>query len=96
MTGKVEEEFTISPDIAWRFKIGIVLLVLSIIIPAIGIPLTVSFLELSTTVMASLTGGMLLAGEVLGLLAIAVMGKPGYNYIKNRFFLFFKKNGHPQ
>lgn len=96
MSDKVEEEAMISPDIAWRFKLGIVLFVLSIIIPVIGIPLTVSFLELSTTMMTSLTGGMLLAGEVLGLLAVAVMGKPGYNYIKIRFFSFLKQYAPPQ
>jgi hypothetical protein len=33
--------------------------------------------------------------EVLGIAAVAVMGKPGYAYIKNRIFGFLKQYGPP-
>ena len=45
---------------------------------------------------ASVSGVMLVAAEVIGLLAIAVMGKPGYTYIKGRVFGFLKRYGPPQ
>ena len=43
----------------------------------------------------TLSGGLLIGAEVLGVLAIAVMGKPGYVYIKSRFFGFLKRHGPP-
>lgn len=88
MRGKVKEESMVVSDNVWRFKLGIILFVLSIIVPVAGVPLAVSLLELSTTMIASVTEGILLIGEVIGFLAIAVMGKPGYLYIKEQFFLF--------
>ena len=43
-----------------------------------------------------LAAGVLLAGaEVLGIVAVAVMGKPGYAYIKNHVFGFLKQYGPP-
>jgi len=31
--------------------------------------------------------------EIFSIVAIAIMGKPGFNYIKKRVFAFFKKHG---
>ena len=39
---------------------------------------------------------MLIGAELLGVAAIAVMGKPGYLYIKSRLFGFLKKYGPPR
>lgn len=45
---------------------------------------------------ASLTGGLLVAAEILGVVAIAVMGKQGYATIKNWFLGILKRYGPPQ
>jgi len=58
----------------WRIKLGTALFVLSIFLPVAGIPL-VTTLGLSTTMTASVSGVLLVGGEVIGVCAIAVMGK---------------------
>jgi hypothetical protein len=60
-----------------------------------GIPGIVA-LGLSATKTASVSGGLLIAAEVLGVIAVAVMGKSGFAYIKNRFSRFLKQHGPPQ
>ncbi len=80
------------PQFDWRLKLGIALLALSIILPLIGLPL-VSSMNLSTTMITSISGGLLVAGELLGVTAIAVMGKEGYLFIKERLFGFVKQYG---
>ena len=52
-------------------------------------------LDLSVTMKSSVSGGLLIGAEVLGILAVAVMGKPGYLYIKSRFFGFLKRYSPP-
>jgi hypothetical protein len=47
------------------------------ILPVAGIPV-VSGLALSGTMTASVSGALLVSAEVLGVLAVAVMGKPGF------------------
>ena len=84
-----------SPAAGWRFKLGAAMFGLSILLPLAGVPL-VTTLGLSTGVTASATGGLLLSAEVLGLAAIAVLGKSGYAYIKNRVFGFLKQYGPPR
>ena len=79
----------------WRFKLGAAMFGLSILLPLAGVPL-VTTLGLSTGVTASVTGGLLLSAEVLGIAAIAVLGKSGYAYIKNRVFGFLKQYGPPR
>jgi hypothetical protein len=80
------------PQFDWRLKLGIALLSLSIILPLVGLPLVTS-MNLSTTMITSISGGLLVAGELLGVTAIAVMGKEGYLFIKERLFGFFKQYG---
>lgn len=82
------------PAANWRLTLGVSMLLLSIIMPVAGIP-AVTSLDLSVTMKTTLSGGLLIGGEVLGVLAIAVMGKPGYVYIKSRFFGFLKRHGPP-
>lgn len=87
-----KEAISATTSSGWRLKTGLILLVLSILLPLVAVPLVVA-LGLSSTMTASLSGVLLLSGEGVGILAIAVMGKPGYLYIKNRVFTFFKRYG---
>lgn len=57
-------------------------------------PLVVA-LDLSRTMTASVSGGLLLAGEILGVAAIAVAGKSGYALIKSKIFGLLKQYGPP-
>jgi len=83
------------PAVGWRLKAGVTIFVLSILLPVAGIPLTAT-LGLSGTITASVSGALLVGAEVLGLLAVAVMGKPGYLYIKSRVFGLLKRYGPPE
>jgi NADH:ubiquinone oxidoreductase subunit 6 (subunit J) len=69
--------------------------VLSIILPLVGVPL-VSALDLSSTIIATVSGGLLMGAELLGITAVAVMGKPGYVYIKSRVSGFLRQYGPAQ
>lgn len=79
----------------WQLKAGIGLFVISIIFPVCGIPL-VAYLSLSTAVTALLTAVFLIGGEVLGIVAIALMGKAGYQIFKTHVAQFFRQYGPPQ
>jgi hypothetical protein len=79
----------------WRLKLGILIFIISIVLPLGGIPLLAG-LDLSKTLVASISGGLLVSAEVLGIVAIAVMGKPGYLKIKSHVIGFFKQYGPPQ
>ncbi len=80
---------------SWQLKAGIGLFVLSIILPVGGIPL-VAYLSLSKAMTALLTAVFLLGGEVLGIVAIALMGKVGYQIFKTHVARFFRQYGPPQ
>ncbi len=81
--------------VGWRLKLGVPIFVLSILLPVVGIPL-VATLGLSGTMTASISGAVLVGAEVLGILAVAVMGKPGYLYIKNRVIGLLRQYGPPK
>lgn len=83
------------PAVRWRLKLGVAMFVLSILLPVAGIPL-VATLGLSGTLTASVSGALLVGAEVLGILAVGVMGKPGYLYIKSRVFGLLKRYGPPK
>jgi hypothetical protein len=55
----------------------------------------VAAMGLSTATAATVSGVLLVAAEVLGIVSIAVMGKKGYTYIKSRIFGFLKQYGPP-
>jgi len=74
---------------------GIGLFITSIILPLFGIPL-VSLMDLSTVITASVSGAILVIGEVLGLVSVAIMGKEGYAIVKKHMAHFFKRYGPPQ
>lgn len=78
----------------WRLKLSATLFGLSIVLPLIAVPI-VAALDLSKTMIASFSGGLLLAGELMGVAAVAVVGKSGYALIKKKVFGFLKKFGPP-
>jgi hypothetical protein len=82
------------PAAGWRLKLGVALFGLSILLPVLGVPL-VAAMGLSGTTVATISGALLAGAEVLGIVAVAVMGKSGYAYIKNRVFGFLKQYGPP-
>ena len=83
------------PAVGWRLKLGVAIFVISILLPVAGIPL-VAALGLSGTLTASVSGALLVGAEVLGVLAVAVMGKPGYLFIKSRVLGVLKQYGPPK
>ena len=89
-----EESQADVPAAGWRLKLGIALFGLSIVLPALGVPL-VAMMGLSTTTVATVSGVLLASAEVLGIVAVAVMGKQGYAYIKNSVFRFLRQYGPP-
>jgi hypothetical protein len=80
------------PAAGWCLKAGILLFAFSIILPIVGIPF-VAGLGLSGTMVTSVSGALLIGAELFGVAAVAVMGKPGYLYIKSRAFSFLKQYG---
>ena len=83
------------PTVGWRLKLGVAIFLISILLPVAGIPL-VATLGLSGTITASVSGGLLIGTEVLGVLAIAIMGKTGYLFIKERVFDLFRRSTPPK
>jgi len=74
----------------WRFRIGMVLFVLGLISP-LFIPL-VAATGLPGGWKTAISGVLMLGiPEFLWILAAAIMGKTGFNYVKHKFFGFFKK-----
>jgi hypothetical protein len=84
-----------SADVTWRFRLGIGVFILSIVTPLVGVPL-VTALGLSATKTTTLSGVLLVGAEVLGILAVAIMGKEGYSFLKQRVLGFIKRHGPPQ
>jgi hypothetical protein len=82
------------PPRGWRFRIGIIIFVVGFLSPLL-IPV-VAATDLPTTWKAAISG-LLAAGipEIFSIVAIAVMGKSGFNYIKARIFAFLKKYAPP-
>lgn len=78
----------------WRLKAGIYVFALSIVLPVAGVPL-VAVLGLSKSATATVSGGLLAASEIMGLAAVAVMGKKGYAVLKQRILGWLKQYGPP-
>jgi ABC-type uncharacterized transport system permease subunit len=83
-----------SQTTGWRFKLGSVMLLLSLVGPLVIIPLLAT-LGLSGTSTASLSGVVLVGAELLMVAAVAVMGKEGYETIKGYASNFFRRYGPP-
>jgi hypothetical protein len=78
----------------WRFRLGVIILFVGWLSPLL-IPV-VTRTSLATE-WKTIISGLLAVGipEVFTIAAIAVMGKSGYNHIKERIFTLLKKHGPP-
>jgi hypothetical protein len=94
MNNSEDKKIQITPEAGWRLNLGVALFGLSIVLPVLGLPL-VAAMGLSDASLATISGVMLVGSEILGIVAVAVLGKSGYEYIKNRFFGFFRQYGPP-
>jgi hypothetical protein len=93
MTEKVITE-TDPNQTSWRLRLGLIVFVVGFLSPLL-IPL-VTASELPTKWKAVISGALTVGiPELFSVIAIAIMGKPGYNYVKVRFFAFLKKHGPP-
>lgn len=82
------------PQIGWRFRVGVIVFVVGFLSPLL-IPV-VARTGLPTEWKALISGALAVGvPEVLSILAVAIMGKEGFNTIKGRFFGFLKKYGPP-
>ncbi len=79
----------------WRLQLGGAMFALSILLPAIGVPLVAS-MDLAGGQAATFSGALLVAAELTGLGAVAVMGKSGYQFIKGRLLAFLRRHGPPR
>jgi hypothetical protein len=78
----------------WRFKIGIIIFVVGFLSPLL-IPV-VAATGLPTTWKAAISGFLAVGiPEVFSLVAIAVVGKAGFKYVKEKIFAFLRKYGPP-
>ena len=85
---------TVQPQAEWRLHLGLIILVVGFLSP-LTIPL-VTASELSARWKAIISGALAVGiPEVFSIVAIAIMGKAGFNYIKARVFGFLKKHGPP-
>jgi hypothetical protein len=82
------------PADGWRFRIGIALFTMGLLSP-LFVPL-VTATNLSTEWKTTMSGLLLLGiPELLWLIAAAVMGKSGFDYIKSKAFGFVRKHVLP-
>ena len=85
---------TEQPRAGWRFRLGLIILVVGWLSP-LCIPL-ITATELSTRWKTIISGALAVGiPEVFTVAAIAIMGKSGYNLIKERIFSLLKKHGPP-
>ena len=76
----------------WRLRLGVIVFVIGFLSPLL-IPL-VTASELPTKWKAVISGCLAVGiPELFSIAAIAIMGKSGFNYFKERFFSFLKKYG---
>ena len=88
-TSKTEE-----PRTGWRLRLGLIILIVGFLSP-LSIPL-ITATELPARWKAIISGALAVGiPEVFSIVAIAIMGKAGFNYIKARIFGFLKKHGPP-
>jgi hypothetical protein len=91
---KAEVAETEQPHAGWRFRLGLIILVVGWLSP-LCIPL-ITATDLSTRWKTIISGALAVGiPEVFTIAAIAIMGKSGYNLIKERIFSFLKKHGPP-
>ena len=86
---------SLPPRAGWRLRLGLAIFITGFLSPLL-IPL-VTASGLSTQWKTVISGALAVGiPEVFSIVAIAIMGKSGFNYIKERFFGFIKKYGPPE
>ena len=78
----------------WRIKVGFIMFIASMVWPVI-IPILL-LMGQSTGSVAKITGILMVVAEVLMLASVALTGKEGFAYIKQRIFSVLKSYGPPQ
>jgi hypothetical protein len=82
------------PQKVWRLRIGLTILIIGSASPLL-IPV-VAATDLSSGWKTALSGALALGiPEVFSILAIAIMGREGFDVIKSRFYSFIKRHGPP-
>ena len=83
------------PAAGWRFRLGVAIFVIGFASPLLIPLVTASDL---TTQWKTILSGALAVGipEVFSIAAVAIMGKSGFDYMKERVFGFIKKHGPPE
>ena len=77
-----------------RLLFGGSIFILGFLVP-LFIPLVLAT-NLSPSVKTLISGGLAIGiPELFMLAAIGILGKPGYNYLKEKLYSFFKKHGPP-
>ena len=85
---------TEAPPGGWRLKLGATLFASSIALPAAGVP-AVASMGFTGAQTATVSGVLLVSAELMGLAAVAVMGKSGFEFIKSRVFAFLRRHAPP-
>ncbi|UCH49857.1 MAG: transporter suffix domain-containing protein [Betaproteobacteria bacterium] len=81
-------------QVGWRIKLGFALFIASISWPIL-LPV-MPVLGFSGTAIASFSGAMLVAAEIMIIAGAAIAGKDGFAFIKQKVFGFLKSYGPPQ
>jgi hypothetical protein len=80
----------VKPTASWRYRTGVTLIAIGWICP-LFIPLVTK--STLTTEWKTVLSGILLVGgpEVLSVLAIAILGKDGFNFLKEKVFALLRR-----
>ncbi len=82
------------PQMVWRLRLGLTIFIIGFASPLL-IPVIVAT-NLPSGWKTAISGALALGiPEVFSILAIAIMGREGFNVIKLRFYSFIKKHGPP-
>jgi hypothetical protein len=82
------------PQTGWRLRLGLAILIVGFASPLL-IPV-VTATDLPSGWKTAISGALALGiPEVFSILAIAIMGRAGFDTIKARFFSFIKRHGPP-
>jgi hypothetical protein len=79
----------------WRLRLGLTILIIGFASPLL-IPV-ITATDLPTGWKTAISGALAIGiPEVFSLIAIAIMGRDGFNTIKSRFYSFIKRHGPPE